>query len=166
MYGSVSYCCNLGNVTGKSINAGIVGNNRKHVSYVYNKAQIKILITENAAGGIAGTQAVDSSSYIRYAYNSGKIVGYSPIGGIVGSLKQGIVSNTYNMGILDTTETISVGQIGGHINDSTAITNSKGTTESEMKGWSQATITTNLGQFVKKENSLPILNITIRDITF
>lgn len=143
-----------------------MGNNRGYVSYVYNKAQIKNLITENAIGGIAGTQAVNNNSYIRYAYNSGKIIGYEPLGGIVGNLKQGTVSNTYNVGILDTTQTVSVGQIAGHINDSSAITNSSGTTESAMKGWSQATITTNLGQFVKKENSLPILNITVRGITF
>lgn len=166
--GTVSYCCNLGNVTGEMVVGGIAGNNRGSIIYVYNKSEeIKSTIIDNGnVGGIAGNQNTNNNSYVKYAYNTSKITGKIVLGGIVGNFYLGTINRTYNLGILNTTETTYVGQIAGSKYNVSAITNSSGTTESEMKGWSQATISTNLGQFVKKENSLPILNITVRDITF
>lgn len=75
-------------------------------------------------------------------------------GGIIGAYQTGSVDHAYQIGTLNI------------VHAGLTPTNSKNVTETEMKGWSQATISTNLGQFVKKENSLPILNITVRDITF
>lgn len=166
--GTVSYCCNFGNVTGELVVGGIVGNNRGSIMYVYNRAEeIKITVGGGCdVGGIAGNQNTNNNSYVKYAYNTAKVTAKNGLGGIVGNFHLGTINRTYNLGILNTTATTDVGQIAGGKYNVSAITNSSGTTESEMKGWSQATISTNLGQFVKKENSLPILNITIRDITF
>ncbi len=167
-YGTVSYCCNFGNVTGELAVGGIVGNNRGSIMYVYNRAEEikKTVVGGCDVGGIAGNQNTNNNSYVKYAYNTAKITSKNGLGGIVGNFYLGTINRTYNVGILNTTATTDVGQIAGYKYNVSAITNSSKTTENEMKGWSQATITTNLGQFVKKENSLPILNITVRDITF
>lgn len=166
--GTVSYCCNLGNVTGEMVVGGIAGNNRGSIMYVYNRAEeIKITVGGGCdVGGIAGNQNTNNNAYVKYAYNTAKVTAKNGLGGIAGNFVIGKIDRTYNLGILNTTATTDVGQIAGGKYNVSAITNSSGTTESEMKGWSQATISTNLGQFVKKENSLPILNITVRDITF
>lgn len=168
--GTISYCCNSGNVIGEGAAGGIIGNNRGSIIYVYNKAEeIKIIsTTESGVGGIAGNQNTNSNAYIKYAYNynTSKITGKTALGGIVGNLYRGTIDKTYNMGVLNTNQTSNVGQIAGAKYNVSAITNSSKLTESEMKEWNQSTITTNLGQFVKKENSLPILNITVRGITF
>ena len=83
------------------------------------------------------------------------------MGGIT-NLEIGTVSNTFNIGKLEGSSNIG---IITPINIS-SVSNSWGTTEDDMISWTQDTINTNLGTFVKKENSLPILNITVRGITF
>ncbi len=77
-------------------------------------------------------------------------------GGIIGSFQTGSIDHTYNIGTLNLVNNAN----------SLSPTNSKEVTETEMKGWDQSTINTNLQNFVKKENSLPILNITVRNVTF
>lgn len=144
---------------------GVVGNNRKKIEYVYNIAE-EIKAKDGDVGGISGNQNIQNNASISYVYNISKITGTTNLGGIVGGFFIGTVNRAYNIGILNTSLTTNIGQIGGIKYNISAITNSSGTTESEMKGWSESTITTNLGNFVKKDNSLPILNITVRDITF
>lgn len=167
--GTVSYCCNLGKVSGELVVGGIVGNNRGSVMYVYNRAEeIKTIIGGGCdLGGIVGNQNTTNNAYVKYAYNTAKITSKNGLGGIIGNVVVGTIDRTYNLGTLNTVATTGdVGQIAGGKYNVSAITNSSKTTENEMKGWSQATITTNLGQFVKTENDLPILNITVRGITF
>lgn len=76
------------------------------------------------------------------------------------------MNKIYNMGGLETPSTTDVGKIAGYKYDASAIGTRQALTEAEMIAWTQETITTNLNQFVKKENSLPILNVTVRGITF
>lgn len=166
-FGTVSYCCNLGNVKGESVIGGIVGNNRGNIMYVYNIAQeIEALASDGQTGGIAGNQTSTTNAYIQYSYNSAKVVGdINNIGGIIGGVGIGTLDHLYNIGTIN--NDTSVGTIYGTTYSTSVITNSSKLTESAMKEWNQSTITTNLGQFVKKENSLPILNITVRGgITF
>ena len=164
-YGTVSYCCNTGNVTGDNITGGIVGNNRKYILYVYNIATQINCTSKKYVGGIAGNQNTSSDAYTKFAYNKSKVIGNSYVGGIIGDLNVGTISNTYNIGTIEGAS--NVGQIVGiKSNNSSSITNSTNVTNETMKGWNQNTITTNLGQFVKKANELPILNITVRNITF
>lgn len=165
-FGTVSYCCNLGNVKGESVIGGIVGNNRGNIIYVYNRAQeIKALATDGQAGGIAGNQSATTNSYIQYSYNTAKVNGYvNNTGGIIGGIGIGTLNHLYNAGAIN--NSTSVGMIYGTTYSSSAVINSSEITESAMKGWNQETITTNLGKFVKKDNDLPILNITVRGITF
>ena len=169
--GLVSYCCNKGNVSSpKRGVGGIVGSNIKYVTHVYNIAT-KIEAGEEGngnsnVGGIVGGQGNLDEASVRYSYNKATIKGKRNVGGIIGIIDKGTVSNTYNMGTLDTTETVGIGNIVGQIYDTSAKTNSKKVTETEMIGWSQNTITTNLKNFVKKNNSLPILDITVRGIYF
>ncbi len=165
----MSYCCNKGNVTGEHVNGGIVGNNRGKIQYVYNIAnQIKSTRMESGggnAGGIAGNNnPPEYEISIQYAYNTSKIVANDYSGGIVGGFYAGTVDYTYNMGKFDTVTNKAVGEIKG--DGKLTPTNSKPVTETEMKGWNQDTINTNLQNFIKKENSLPILNITVRNVTF
>ena len=99
---------------------------------------------------------------MQYAYNKSKIIGYKEVGGIIGSLVTGTVSNTYNIGTIQAGSTINVGNVSGYTTNSNMLTYSGSTTESTMKGWNQTTINSNIGSgFVKKTNSLPILNVTI-----
>ncbi len=169
--GLVSYCCNKGNVSSpKRGVGGIVGYNVKYVTHVYNIAT-KIEAGQEGngnsnVGGIVGGQGDLDEASVRYSYNKATIKGKRNVGGIIGMVDKGTVSNTYNMGTLDTTETVGIGNIVGQIYDTSAKTNSKKVTETEMIGWSQNTITTNLKNFVKKNNSLPILDITVRGICF
>lgn len=159
-YGIVSYCCNQGNVTSEHVTGGIVGNNRGSIMYVYNIAE-QIKSTNGFAGGISGNQNTVSSASIKYAYNRSKTVGVEYVGGIT-NLEIGTVSNTFNIGKLEGNSNIGVIT---PINIS-SVSNSWETTEENMIAWTQDTINTNLGRFVKKENSLPILNITLRGVTF
>lgn len=76
-------------------------------------------------------------------------------GGIIGGFQTGSVDHAYNIG------TLKIVNTGG-----STPTNSKNVTETEMKGWEQSTINTNLPNFLKKEKGLPILNITVRNVTF
>lgn len=167
--GIVSYSCNLGNVTANKVVGGIVGNNRGQIIYTYNMAEeIKAITTEmnSNVGGISGNQNTQSSASISYSYNTGKITGNTQLGGIVGAMASGTVDKTYNLGILNTVNTSDVGQIAGLKYNTSAIKNSNKVTQSDMKSWSQSTVSTNLGNFIKHTNSLPILNITIKDITY
>lgn len=159
-YGIVSYCCNEGNVTSEHVTGGIVGNNRGSIRCVYNIAE-QIKSTNGFVGGISGNQNTVTSASIKYAYNRSKTVGVEYLGGIT-NLEIGTVSNTFNIGKLEGSSNIG---IITPINIS-SVSNSWGTTEDDMISWTQDTINTNLGTFVKKENSLPILNITVRGITF
>ena len=177
-YGEISYCCNRGNISSETIAVGgIAGRNHKTIEYVYNIAeQIKAEYASNEfsdgfsnVGGICGAQPLSEGTEvsIKYAYNTAKIIGKQRVGGIIGSMVVGSIANSYNMGVLDTTETTYVGNIAGNTYSTSAITSSPDTTtQSEMMGWSQATISQNLNKFVKKENRLPILGITVRGITF
>jgi len=162
-----------GTISSESIAVGgIAGRNYKTIEYVYNIAeQIKAGYVSDGfsnVGGICGAQPLSEGTEIftRYAYSTAKIIGKQRVGGIIGSMGVGSVANTYNIGILDTTETTYVGNIAGWIYSTSAITSSPDTTQSEMIGWNQTTITQNLNKFVKKENGLPILGITVRGITF
>lgn len=162
--GTITYCCNKGKATADIAVGGIAGNNKGNIEYVYNIAE-EIKALRMHAGGIVGTQNVKSTSSIKYAYNASKISGNSSVGGILALFNIGTVENTYNMGVVNATSNVDVGQIIGGGTAGTP-SNSKPVTEAEMKGWNQATINSNLQNFVKKENSLPILNITVRNVTF
>ncbi len=150
---------------------GITGNNRKQIFYVYNIAtQIEATGEANdecRVGGIVGMQNSETDAYIRVAYNKSKIIAKSTCaGGIVGNMATGTLNKVYNMGDIDTPSTTNVGKIAGYKYDASALGTRQSLTEAEMIGWTQEAITTNLEQFVKKANSLPILNITVRGITF
>jgi hypothetical protein len=166
-YGTVSYCCNSGNVTGSLVTGGIVGNNRGHIEYVYNIGNEIKGIESSHIGGIAGNQNTTSDAYIKYAYNTAKVSGTSNIGGIIGTVYVGTVSNVYNIGTINASTTTNVGQIYGSTYNTSSITNSDSTTEATMKNWTQTQINSNIGSgFIKKTNSLPIFNITVKNITF
>lgn len=164
--GNIANCCNEGNVSSDDGGVGgIAGQNVKSILSVYNIA-MQITGNNSNIGGIVGNN-VQGSSSIQYAYNKAKITGEKNVGGIVGGVNNGsTVSNTYNMGVLDSTQTNYVGQIAGIVSSTSSITNSTGISETEMMGWNQSTITTNLGNFIKKTNGLPILGVTVRGFTF
>lgn len=115
-------------------------------------------------GNQQSTETTNCST--QYAYNTARIVANGYSGGILGGFWTGSLDHSYNMGTLDTTTNVSVGEIVGPKSSKLNPTNSKPVTEAEMKGWEQSTINTNLPNFLKKENSLPILNITVRNVTF
>lgn len=168
----MSFCCNSGNVSGEVAIGGIVGNNRQYIFHVYNIA-IQIKATgknddgASPVGGISGTQGVYDDAYIRVAYSKSKVIGKgSHVGGIIGNFLIGTMNKIYIMGEIDTPSTTNVGKIAGYKYDTSAMGTRQALTEEEMIAWNQETITTNLNQFVKKANSLPILNITVREITF
>lgn len=156
--GTVSYCHNSGSVEGEMASGGIVGNNRGNISYVYNTAS-EIKSSDSTVGGISGNQNSSASTSIQYAYNSGKISGANIVGGIVGELEMGKVNYTYNVGTINASTNTHVGQVVGYGVKNP--TNSSYTTYSDMITWSQETIQNKIGNFTKRTNNLPILNITI-----
>lgn len=171
--GSIWYCCNKKNVTAEAVVGGIVGNNRGNISMVYNiaeniEATNKVVVgnVRPPVGGITGTQSSTSDALIQCAYNTSKISGVdSDSGGIIGGMSSGKLSSVYNMGMINSYTTI--GPIYGWIVNGVTIENSDITTEENMKSWNQDTINNNIGgEFYKKQNSLPILNITVRGMQF
>ena len=163
-YGTVEYCSNAGSVKGEAVIGGIVGNNRGYILNVYNIAEEieNRLSTDGCVGGIAGNQNTTDNAYIKYAYNKAKVIGLIYGGGCIGGMNVGNASNFYNMGTIQVTNTTYKGEVYGYTYSTSAVTKSGSTTESVMIGWSQTTINNNIGSgFVKKTNSLPILNIKI-----
>lgn len=141
-----------------------------NITHVYNVAN-EISSTGSDGrnvGGIVGRQDNGNTAYAytKYAYNTAKIIGNRNVGGIAGSIWTGTMNNTFNIGEIAATSTNNVGQIAGKKYNTTAITNSNSVSRETMIGWSQETITTKLKNFVKKTNALPILDMTVRNITF
>ena len=88
-YGQIVYCNNIINVTGKSFVGGIAGSNAAVIKNCYNLATIT---GETEVGGIAGyCSATSETNYatVMYCYHySGKVVGNSNLGAIVGKLER------------------------------------------------------------------------------
>ncbi|MGN0687104.1 MAG: GLUG motif-containing protein [Oscillospiraceae bacterium] len=108
--GTISNCCNEGNVSGKdniggvcgSASYGPAGDPAGSVSNCYNTANIT---GNNYVGGVCGYNVVPVSN----CYNTGEISGASYIGGVCGKSGDYTIKDSYNSGII----TGSVQYVGG-----------------------------------------------------
>ncbi|MFQ9923528.1 MAG: hypothetical protein ACLRVU_08440 [Beduini sp.] len=87
---------NLGNVDGKKTLGGIVGAQSGMVSQCHNEGQISG--SEQIFGGISGSTM--ETARIEKSDNSGRIIGRSNNGGLVGS-NRGTIIQSYNTGIVN-----------------------------------------------------------------
>ncbi len=106
---TIKKCSNLGNIEGKTIVGGIVGNNAGNVSYCYNKGN---MFSESSVGGICGV----NTGKIEMSYNIGIITSQTTnVGGITGALQnEGSIKNCYNIAKITGTGS-NVGGIAGSI---------------------------------------------------
>ena len=109
--GNVAYCTNSGSISSQSgskvggIVGEIYGNNSATIEYCYNLGNITTSSTSSVAGILGGKYATNTNSdqniEIKFCYNKGTITAASPqygqIGGIVGLLQPGNITNCYNL---------------------------------------------------------------------
>src|SRR5574344_1144570 len=151
--GTISHCTSKGSVFSQGNSGGIAAINRKAIEYCTNEAEMKssggidniggitnenqgtiscccnrkiIQVGGKQIGGIAGSNTAATAT-ISNCYDNAEIYGSLNVGGIVGSLEKGAVSNCYGEAYMRYTGTSdtdikSIGLIVGH-NDNGTVTN-------------------------------------------
>lgn len=113
---SISYSINKGNISGSEGDAGgIAGHTSGEISRAMNYGDV---YGRSGIGGIAGSSSnisffLEEKAIIHQAVNTGDVDGQFSIGGIVGLTEFSIISDTYNMGTIGSSETSNAGGIIG-----------------------------------------------------
>ena len=115
--GTITNCCNTGEVNGESSVGGVCGYIVGTISNCYNTGEVNGV---NNVGGVCGS--VGNYCAITNCYNTGEVNGDSSVGGVLGDLGQySNIVNCYNTGVVSGNDDY-VGGVCGYNREST-ITN-------------------------------------------
>ena len=129
--GHVDRCSSSGEVSARWSAGGLVGKcNNTEVKRSYSAALVTSVSTGDRRGGLVGNAL--SGSVIENCYARGNVIGYTKVGGLVGSLSNSDIINSYSTGQVTTLSTGPVGGLTAYIDDTCSVVNSYWDTETSL----------------------------------